>query len=166
LGYAANVFVYCSTSRGGLHEEGLVVPLARGVRLPRASLSGEAAFANDKVALRFTAEPEARHVFVDWPSFHDGRGSRGINLAVPPGHESRTRHPPRGASTTTPRSTACRPKGGVQCSDWVEELRPDACRARLDWGGVWEYRISELGQRVGLCRMADGGLNLGRGFGD
>jgi hypothetical protein len=104
LGYAANVFVYSlDFEKGGLHEEGLVIPLAGGVRLPRGSLAGEAVFANDKVALRFTAEPGARQIHVDWPSFHDGRGIHAdIRLAAPPGHESMNIVIPIGADESGP----------------------------------------------------------------
>ena len=173
LGYAANVFVYSlDFEGGGLHEEGLVIPLARGVRLPRGSMMGEAAFANDKVTLRFTAEPEMRHVHVHWPSFHDGRGIHAdIRLAVPPGHESMNIVIPIGARRFYYNTKInCLPaEGRVQYGDWVEELRPDTCLGALDWGrGVWEYR-SFWNWASASGFLPDGrtvGLNLGRGFGD
>ena len=44
---------------------------------------GETSFANAKAMLRFVAQPEARHISVEWPSFHDGRGIRAdIRLAA------------------------------------------------------------------------------------
>jgi hypothetical protein len=42
LGYAGNIFVYVlDFSTGELHEEGLVIPLSRGLTLPRNSSQGE-----------------------------------------------------------------------------------------------------------------------------
>ena len=173
LGYAANVFVYSlDFEGGGLHEEGLVIPLARGVRLPRGSQAGETGFANDKVSLRFTAMPDARQISVEWPSFHDGRGiSADIRLAVPPGHESMNIVIPIGARRFYYNTKInCLPaEGRVQYGDWVEELRPDTCLGALDWGrGVWEYS-SFWNWASASGFLPDGrtiGLNFGRGFGD
>lgn len=173
LGYAANVFVYSlDFETGGLHEEGLVIPLARGVQLPRGSTVGETSFANAKAMLRFVAQPEARHISVEWPSFHDGRGIRAdIRLAVPSGHESMNIVIPIGTRRFYYNTKInCLPATGrVQYGDWVEELRPDACLGALDWGrGVWEYR-SFWNWASASGFLPDGrtvGLNLGRGFGD
>ena len=173
LGYAANVFVYSlDFEGGGLHEEGVVIPLARGVRLPRGSEAGETAFVNDKVSLRFAAAPDARHVSVEWPSFHDGRGIRAdIRLTVPPGHESINIVIPIGARRFYYNTKInCLPASGrVQYGDWVEELRPDTCLGALDWGrGVWEYS-SFWNWASASGFLPDGrtiGLNFGRGFGD
>src|SRR3989337_1913046 len=47
LGYAGNIFVYVMDfATGDLHEEGLVIPLGRGVVLPRNSTHGESSFEN------------------------------------------------------------------------------------------------------------------------
>ena len=173
LGYAANVFVYSlDFEKGGLHEEGLVIPLARGVQLPRGSTVGETSFANAKAMLRFVAQPEARHISVEWPSFHDGRGIRAdIRLAVPSGHESMNIVIPIGTRRFYYNTKInCLPATGrVQYGDWVEELRPDTCLGALDWGrGVWEYR-SFWNWASASGFLPDGrtvGLNLGRGFGD
>ena len=65
LGYAGNVFVYTlDWASNELHEEGLVIPLGRGVQLPRSSLSGETSFANKQVSLRFQAEDGERRIAV------------------------------------------------------------------------------------------------------
>src|SRR5512147_2000050 len=41
LGYAGNIFVYTlDFATGELHEEGLVIPLAKGIQLPRNSDQG------------------------------------------------------------------------------------------------------------------------------
>ena len=173
LGYAANVFVYSlDFEKGGLHEEGLVIPLARGVQLPRGSTVGETSYANAKATLRFVAQPEARHISVEWPSFHDGRGIRAdIRLAVPSGHESMNIVIPIGTRRFYYNTKInCLPATGrVQYGDWVEELRPDTCLGALDWGrGVWEYR-SFWNWASASGFLPDGrtmGLNLGRGFGD
>ncbi len=173
LGYAANVFVYTlDFERGELHEEGLVIPLARGVRLPRGSSEGETVFANAKASLRFTAEPAARHVRVEWPGFHGGLGiDADIRLAVPPGHESMTIVIPIGARRFYYNTKInCLPaEGRVAHGGEVEELRPDTCLGSLDWGrGVWEYQ-SFWNWASASGFLPDGrtmGLNLGRGFGD
>jgi hypothetical protein len=56
LGYAGNIFVYTADfTSGELHEEGLVVPLARGVQLPRNSDQGDSHYANKEVELSFRA---------------------------------------------------------------------------------------------------------------
>ena len=173
LGYAANIFVYTlDFARGELHEEGLVIPLARGVRLARGSLAGETAFANDKASLRFVAQPDERHVAVEWPGFHDGRGIRAdLRLRVPPGHESMNIVIPIGAQRFYYNTKInCLPATGrIVYGDVVEELQPDTCLGALDWGrGVWEYR-SFWNWASASGFLPDGrtiGLNLGRGFGD
>ncbi|MBN2007580.1 MAG: DUF2804 domain-containing protein, partial [Anaerolineae bacterium] len=99
LGYAGNVFVYTLDFAGhDLHEEGLVIPLGRGVQLPRDSGTGETRFANKQATLRFEAGAGERRLFVDWPGFHGGRGIRAeIALACSPDHESMTITIPIGA---------------------------------------------------------------------
>src|SRR5512137_2969180 len=73
LGYAGNLFVYTlDFATGDLHEEGLVIPLARGVVLERNSEAGIAAFTNSGVDLRFEADAQERRVSVSWPGFHGG----------------------------------------------------------------------------------------------
>ena len=173
LGYAANVFVYVlDYDRGELHEEGLVVPLARGVRLPRSTEEGETSFANDKAALRFTARPDERHLSVEWPGFHGGRGiSADVRLRVPAGHESMTIVIPISARRFYYNTKInCLPaEGHVTHAGSVHELRPDTSLGSLDWGrGVWEYRsfwnwASASGFRPDGRTI---GLNFGRGFGD
>ncbi len=173
LGYAGNVFVYTlDFATGALHEEGLVVPLARGMQLPRGSEAGESTFTNGKVSLRFTAGPHGRHITVEWPAFHDGRGVRAdIQLRMPPGHESMNIVIPIGARRFYYNTKInCLPaEGRVQYGDWVEELRPDTCMGALDWGrGVWEYS-SFWNWASASGFLPDGraiGLNFGRGFGD
>ena len=58
LGYAGNIFVYIlDFATGDLHEEGLVIPLGRGVVLPRNSTAGDAHFANGRASLDFQLTP-------------------------------------------------------------------------------------------------------------
>ncbi len=58
LGYAGNIFVYTlDFETGALHEEGLVIPLARGVSLPRNSTTGDSHFADKNARLRFQPVP-------------------------------------------------------------------------------------------------------------
>lgn len=173
LGYAANIFAYTvDFTSGELYEEGLVIPLGRGVRLARNSPEGETAFDNGRVSLRFTAGPDERRVFVEWPGFHDGRGLRvEARLRVPPGHESMTIVIPIGQRRFYYNTKInCLPaEGWVRYGDVVETLRPDSCLGALDWGrGVWEYR-SFWNWASASGFLPDGrtvGLNLGQGFGD
>jgi hypothetical protein len=54
LGYAGNIFVYMLDLKSGdLHEEGLVVPLSRGLQLPRTSREGVSSYAGKGVKLTF-----------------------------------------------------------------------------------------------------------------
>lgn len=173
LGYAANIFVYTlDFASGELHEEGLVVPLGRGVALERNSPEGEAVYAGKKATLRFSAGAEGRRVRVTWPGFDDGQGIEAdIRLHVPPDHESMNIVIPIGARRFYYNTKInCLPAAGRICyGDDVEELMPDACLGSLDWGrGVWEYS-SYWNWASASGFLPDGravGLNLGRGFGD
>ncbi len=173
LGYAGNIFVYTlDFATGDLHEEGLVVPLGRGVELERNSTEGVASFANDQVSLRFEAGAEERRVQVEWPGFHDGRGLRAdVSLRVPPGHESMNIVIPIGRRRFYYNTKVnCLPATGrLEYGKIAEELRPDSSLGSLDWGrGVWEYS-SFWNWASASGFLPDGGtigLNLGRGFGD
>lgn len=173
LGYAGNVFVYTlDLVHNELHEEGLVIPLGRGVQLPRDSMRGETSFANRQAALRFQAEAGERRIFVDWPGYHEGRGIKAeITLTCPPEHESMTIAIPIGAKRFYyNRKINCLPaQGYIQYGDLREELHPRESLGSLDWGrGVWEYR-SFWNWASASGYLPDGrtlGLNLGRGFGD
>jgi len=173
LGYAGNIFVYSlDFASGELHEEGAVIPLGKGITLPRNSSEGETSFANDKMTLRFQALPGSRRLFVDWPGFHAGRGIKAeIEMTCPPEHESMTIVIPIGQKRFYyNRKINCMPAGGsIRYGDWLEELRPDESLGSLDWGrGVWEYQ-SYWNWASASGFLADGrrvGLNLGKGFGD
>ena len=55
LGYAGNIFVYhMNFASGELHEEGLVIPLGKGITLPRNSTQGNSHFENKQARLDFT----------------------------------------------------------------------------------------------------------------
>lgn len=173
LGYAGNVFVYTMDfATGKLHEEGLVIPLGKGIKLPRNSAGGVTSFAGQGVTLRFTVENGKRNLFIDWPKFHDGRGIKAeIDLIEPEGHESMNLVipiPPKRFYFN--RKTNCLPASGyVQYGDLREELRPDEALGALDWGrGVWEYS-SFWNWASASDFLPDGrsiGLNFGSGFGD
>ncbi len=173
LGYAGNVFVYTlDFTSGDLYEEGLVIPLGRGMCLPRNSLSGETSFANRQASLRFQADGEARRIFVDWPAYHDGRGIKAeLALSCPPKHESLTIVIPIGQKRFYyNRKVNCLPaQGYIHYGDWREQVHPNESLGSLDWGrGVWEYR-SFWNWASASGFLPDGrtiGLNLGRGFGD
>ena len=173
LGYAGNIFVYTlDFATGELHEEGLVVPLSRGVDLPRNSTSGDAQFADSRTRLLFHAEPEGRHISVDWPGFHAGRGIRAeIDLLCPASHESMTLVIPIEQNRFYyNRKINCLPASGkLDYGDIHEDLTPDRCLGSLEWGrGVWAYR-SYWNWASASGFLPDGrriGLNLGCGFGD
>lgn len=175
LGYAGNIFVYTLDFAGGeLHEEGLVIPLGKGIALERNPMHGEAAFSNGKVDLRFQADSHERRVRVEWPGFHGGRGiSAEFSLHVPPGHESLNIIIPIGERRFYLNTKInCLPATGfVQYGDLREPLRPETCLGALDWGrGVWEYSsFWNWASASGFLPRPDGrtiGLNLGCGFGD
>jgi hypothetical protein len=173
LGYAGNVFVYTMDfASGDLHEEGLVIPLGKGIQLPRDSASGETTFTGKQATLRFAAEGTERRVFVDWPGYHEGRGIHAeIALACPPDHESMTIVIPIGEKRFYyNRKINCMPaQGHIRYGEQREDLDPDQCLGSLDWGrGVWEYQ-SFWNWASASAYLPDGrtiGLNLGCGFGD
>ena len=173
LGYAGNIFVYTlDFVTHELHEEGLVIPLANGIKLERNPAAGEASFANDKVSLHFQAEDGQRRVKVNWPAFHNGRGIQAdITLRELPNHESMNIIIPIGEKRFYDNTKInCMPaQGHIQYGDQLENLQPETCIGSLDWGrGVWEYQ-SYWNWASASGFLPDGrsiGLNLGMGFGD
>jgi hypothetical protein len=173
LGYAGNIFVYTLDYRTGeLHEEGLVVPLAKGVQLPRNSNQGDCHFENATARLDFRLLGEQRRLTVAWPGFDKGRGLEAdITLSQPPNFESMTIVIPIGQKRFYyNRKINCMPASGhVRYGNIDETLDPGTCLGSLDWGrGVWEYQ-SYWNWASASGYLGDGrsvGLNLGRGFGD
>lgn len=173
LGYAGNLFVYTMDFESGdLHEEGIVVPFAKGVTLPRNSDNGNSHFENARLILNFSLSADHRHLSVSWPSFHDGRGIQAeINLRTPAGYESMNIVIPIGKKRFYyNRKINCLPASGtVKYGDKTETLDPATCLGSLDWGrGVWEYQ-SYWNWASASGYLPDGrtiGLNLGCGFGD
>jgi len=173
LGYAGNIFVYTlDFDTGELHEEGLVIPLATGIRLPRNSTQGDSHFADQRARLDFTTFPDHRHLSVSWPAFHQQRGiAAEIDLALPEGYESMNIIIPIGEKRFYyNRKINCLPASGwLRYGEVSENLDPHTCLGSLDWGrGVWEYR-SFWNWASASGFLPDGrtiGLNLGCGFGD
>ncbi len=173
LGYAGNIFVYTlDFNTGDLHEEGLVIPLGRGIILPRNSTDGDAHFSNGRVSLDFRLIPEGRQISVTWADFHAGRGIQAeILLRCPPEHESMNIIIPIGRKRFYyNRKINCLPaEGHLRYGDIYEDLNPSECLGSLDWGrGVWDYR-SFWNWASASGYLPDGrtvGLNLGCGFGD
>jgi len=173
LGYAGNVFVYTlDFATGDLHEEGLVIPLSRGVTLPRNSTEGDSHFEDSRARLSFRAPANRREVSVSWPAFDNGRGIRAeIELSCPRDHESMTIVIPIGQHRFYyNRKINCLPaEGFIEYGDVREELHPHDSIGSLDWGrGVWEYS-SFWNWASASGFLPDGrtvGLNLGCGFGD
>jgi len=173
LGYAGNIFVYVlDFSTGELHEEGLVIPLSRGLTLPRNSSQGESLFEDKRARLQFTILPQGRQVRVNWPSFNHQRGiSADILLHRKPEHESMTIVIPIEQERFYYNCKInCLPaEGWIQYGDRREALSPQSSLGSLDWGrGVWQYR-SFWNWASASGFGPDGstiGLNLGCGFGD
>jgi hypothetical protein len=173
LGYAGNIFVYLlDFSKNELHEEGLVIPLSRGIKLSRNSDQGVSLFEDKRARLQFEVLPEGRHVQVTWPTFNNGRGiSVDILLHQTRDHESMTIIIPiKKHRFYYNRKINCLPaEGSVQYGDIHESLSPETCLGSLDWGrGVWEYK-SFWNWASASGFLPDGqtiGLNLGCGFGD
>ncbi len=173
LGYAGNIFVYTvDFQTHALHEEGLVVPLGRGVVLPRNSTEGDSHFEGSGVRLDFLVRDAERRIMVSWPAFHDGRGIEAdITLSAPPGYESMTIVIPIGKRRFyyNRKINSLPASGTLRYGDIQETLEPQTCIGSLDWGrGVWEYR-SFWNWASASGFLPDGrtvGLNLGCGFGD
>ena len=173
LGYAANIFVYTlDFSTHKLHEEGLVIPIGRGVTLPRNSDNGDSHFEGKGVNLSFKANPSLRELSVSWPDFDNGKGiSAEISMQFPPDHESMTIVIPiEKKRFYYNRKINCIPtQGTITYGTDFEELSPNHSLASLDWGrGVWAYS-SFWNWASASGFLPDGrtvGLNLGCGFGD
>lgn len=173
LGYAGNIFVYTlDFTSGELHEEGLVIPLGKGIILPRGSMVGETHFADKRARLTFQALSGERRLTVDWPTFHDGRGIHAeLTLSLPPEHQSMNIVIPIGKKRFYYNTKInCMPvQGKLIYGDIHEQIEPDSSLASLDWGrGVWEYQ-SFWNWASASGFLPDGrtiGLNLGCGFGD
>jgi hypothetical protein len=173
LGYAGNIFVYTiDFASRDLHEDGLVIPLGKGISLPRDSTQGDSHFTGKGVRLDFRVRPGARELSVDWPSFHGGRGIQAeIRLACPPEHESMTIVIPiEEKRFYYNRKINCLPaEGTLQYGEIRETLDFATCLGSLDWGrGVWAYS-SFWNWASASGFLIDGrtvGLNLGCGFGD
>jgi hypothetical protein len=173
LGYAANIFVYTMDfATGALHEEGLVIPLSKGVILPKNSATGNSHFQDARARLDFRVTPDTRTISVEWPAFDQGKGiAAEITLDCPANHESMTIVIPIGQKRFYyNRKINCLPaEGFIKYGDTREELLPSDSIGSLDWGrGVWEYR-SFWNWASASGFLPDGrtvGLNLGCGFGD
>jgi hypothetical protein len=173
LGYAGNIFVYTLDFKSGdLHEEGLVIPFARGVHLPRNSDEGDSRFEGQGARLDFRVRGDTRELSVDWSNFHDGRGIQAeLRLHSSPEHESMTIVIPIEARRFYyNRKINCLPvEGRLEYGDIKETLDPQRTLGSLDWGrGVWAYS-SFWNWASASGYLPDGrtiGLNLGCGFGD
>ncbi len=173
LGYAGNLFVYTlDFATGALHEEGLVIPLAQGLVLPRNSTVSDSHFADARARIDFRVTPQGRHLSLDWRAFDGGKGiAAEIDLRCPADHESMTIVIPIGQKRFyyNRKINAMPATGWIQSGDTRQELHANDCCGSLDWGrGVWEYHgFWNWASTSGF--LPDGrkvGLNLGCGFGD
>lgn len=173
LGYAGNLFVYTlDFATQKLHEEGLVIPLSRGVSLPRSSLEGRSTFSDSRLELDFNVAQGKRHLKVSWPGFNAGQGIHAeISLEQPADHQSMTIVIPIGKKRFYyNHKINCLPaQGFIQYGSERETLDPQTCLGQLDWGrGAWEYRsFWNWASASGYLKdRRTIGLNLGSGFGD
>jgi hypothetical protein len=173
LGYAGNIFVYTmDIESGALHEKGLVIPLAKGIELPRDSTEGTSHFENGKVTLDFQLRGEKRNISVSWPGFDGEKDlTAEIELTCPTAAESMNIVIPIGKKRFYyNRKINCMPASGmIQYGRVEDKLDPKNCIGSLDWGrGVWEYQsFWNWASMSGF--LPDGrtiGLNMGCGFGD
>ena len=173
LGYAGNIFVYTIDFESKeLYEEGLVIPLGKGVSLPRNSGEGTTIYNGKQAQLLFQVQPGVRSLNVEWPGFNHGRGIHAdLRLYCPSEHESMTIVIPiENNRFYYNRKINCLPaEGTIQYGDIKEELEPHQSIGSLDWGrGVWAYS-SFWNWASASGFLPDGrtvGLNLGCGFGD
>ena len=173
LGYAGNIFVYMmDLESGDLHEESLVIPLGKGISLPRNSTSGISHFESKNVSLDFRSLENRRFISVSWPKFRSGRGIQAeFELHSKPEDESMNIIIPiANKRFYYNRKINCMPaSGSITYGDEIIELNPENCIGSLDWGrGVWEYK-SFWNWASSSGFLPDGrtiGLNLGMGFGD
>ena len=173
MGYAGNIFVYVLDFRTNeLHEEGLVIPLSKGIALARNSDQGESKFEDKRAQILFQVVPQGRRIRVEWPAFHDGLGiSADILFHQKPEHESMTIVIPiHGNRYYYTRKINCLPaEGNLIYGGQQEILLPETSLGSLDWGrGAWEYK-SYWNWASASGYQPDGipiGLNLGCGFGD
>jgi len=173
LGYAGNIFVYIlDFTTGDLHEESLVVPLGKGILLPKNSDHGKSSYKANDVLLSFSVAGDKRVLSVDWSGFNNGKGIKAdIQLFCPPDQESMNIVIPfEDKRFYYNRKINCLPaEGRIAYGDLVEDLDPDQSLGSLDWGrGVWAYKsfwqwASASGHNLDSRTL---GLNLGGGFGD
>ena len=172
LGYAGNIFVYTlDYDSGELHEEGLVIPLGRGVNLSRQTV-GLSEYQGNGVHLKFESNNKTRNIFVDWPDFNHGRGIR-ADIELDLGQNNQSMNiviPISNKRFYYNHKINCLPASGtLKYGDVQEKLTPSTSLGQLDWGrGVWEYS-SFWNWASASGFLPDGttlGINLGSGFGD
>lgn len=173
LGYAGNIFVYVvDFEQKAYHEEGLVIPMGRGIELPRNSDDGVARYEGKDVRLFFHTSAGKHRLEVSWKQFEKGRGIEAeVVLNRLPKHESMNIVIPFGKGRFYfNRKINCMPaEGFVKYGERTENLLPNDSVGSLDWGrGIWEYRsFWNWASASGfLPDRRTIGLNLGRGFGD
>jgi len=75
LGYAGNIFVYTLDFESNqLYEEGLIIPLGKGIQMPRNSTEGDTIFDSKKAQILFQVQMGKRTVCVEWDSYNNGKG--------------------------------------------------------------------------------------------
>jgi len=173
VGYIGLVFVYVlDFATGELVEETLMVPLARGITLPRNSTAGDSHFDSGRVRVAFSVSEGQRRVEVNWPGFDHGQGiACDLTVRLAPQHESMAIVIPIGRRRFYyNRKINCLPVSGwIQRGTQRSALPVGRALATLDWGrGVWQYNSFWVWASASGF-LPDGrtvGLNMGYGFGD
>jgi len=173
IGYAGLIFAYVIDFKNGrIIEKGHIVPLGRGVELPRTSLAGDAVFEHNGLRVAFFRQPEGRHIELRWPDYSDGQTLEAdLHIEHEPGRDS--------IVMSTPMQDRCfyynekipamPVSGRVSLPGFFADENFDNSLAVLDWGrGVWPYK-SYWNWASAFSRLPDGrkfALNMGCGFGD
>ncbi len=173
IGYVGNVFVYLIEFESKwFHEESLLIPLARGVSLPRNSTEGDVVFDNGQARLEFLLGEDTRRVVVNWPAFDHGKGiTADVVLHCPPDHESMVSALPFSDKRFfyTRKTNSLPAEGWITHGDRRIEVAREVSLGGMDWGrGVWEY-TSFWNWASTSAYLPDGrrfGLNLGNEVGD
>jgi hypothetical protein len=174
IGYLANISVSWLdfVSRTEVTES-IMKPFTHGsLNLPRTSETGDVAFKDDHVEIRFTRNPASRVLTFSYPGFDHGKGIKGsLKLDQDPSLESMVLTPFPGAPKTFyyNQKINCMPAtGSVTVGNTSYQFEPRTSAGVLDWGrGVWTYRNTWYwGSGSGHVDGHSFGFNIGYGFGD
>jgi len=175
IGYLANISVtwldFVSQTEV---TETIMKPFTRGsLNLPHTSETGDIAYKDSRIDLRFTRNPASRVLTLDFPGFDHSKGIKGsLRLDQDPSLESMViltpfEHAPKAFYYN--QKINCMPATGTITVGGVDHVfDPQTSAGILDWGrGVWPYRNTWYwGSGSGRMDGHSFGFNIGYGFGD